>query len=335
MFIGGGFGPWKHPPVHETLTLAALIASDYKLDPKTTYNKAIQEYDYDNLEFLRGIVWNDDPACMLFNDEGLFAPKSDNFSRGLGKDWFVKFSDGHVFDLDCTKNGWFGHKNIIARSHFGDLQFLHSMADEPGELPEETKRKIINWIEIMYKLAIGEISAQTRLRDVELTREDGDHIYPLRDLFDAATIPTHDCTIHSFLTADHAYVNVKHDRRALGSCMHVIQDSYARGHCHRPIRDDGPPKRFGVVENFHSFRGQDAEAHTKYDFGAEEGLEDHDCSDISRFEEMDGCTDAIEQCTKLINFWCRKASWEEVLGWLRDEVFAVSKDATASNTNVD
>ncbi|EME43871.1 hypothetical protein DOTSEDRAFT_34437 [Dothistroma septosporum NZE10] len=119
------------------------------------------------------------------------------------------------------------------------------MADNPGESQAETKRKILNWLEVMYKLAIGEIHVHTKLRDVELTREDGGHIHPLRELFDGATVPTHNITIHTLLTTDHAYVNVRYDRRALFSCMHAIQDSYARGHCHRPAHEDGPPKHFG------------------------------------------------------------------------------------------
>lgn len=333
MFIGGGIGPFKHPPVHECLTLAALIRSDFKLDPNTTYNKAIQEYHYDTLEFLRGIVWNDDPACLLFNDTWWLA-KPDNYHRGIGRDWAVQFADGKIWDADCTKEGWLGHKNIIARSHFGDMQFLHAMADHVDERPAETKKKIMTWLEVMYKIAIGKISIATKLRDVELAGEEEHDRYPLRRLFDAGTRPADWMTIHTLLTHDHSYPNVKHDRRAIGICLHLVQDSYARGHCQREILKSEDPKRFGRILNFHSFRGQDEEAHKKYDFGDRE-MDDADCSDLDQFNDMDGCIDAIEQCSKLINSWYRQTPWEEVHTWLQDEVFEVSPEATPSNTNVE
>ncbi|KAI5364076.1 hypothetical protein Slin15195_G097320 [Septoria linicola] len=287
------------------------------------------------LEFLRGIVWNDDPANLLFNDQGWFNPDNENFSRGIGKDWAVQFADGAIFDADSTKDGWLGHKNMIARSHFGDLQFLHSMADVPGEAPEETRRKIMNWLEIMYRVAIGEISSDTKLRDVKIDGEDPNDTYPLRDLFDDATIPNINNTMHTLITSNGTYRKVMYDRRALGSCLHLVQDSFARGHCHRELLEEGPPKQYGDIMNFHSFRGQNAEEHQKFDFGDRE-LDNVDVSDISLFDEMDGCIDAIHASTKLINFWISKTPWDGgVRDWLKNEIFPLSTDATPSNTRVD
>ncbi|GIZ48821.1 hypothetical protein CKM354_001186700 [Cercospora kikuchii] len=334
MYIGGGLGPFRHPPVHETITLAALIHSEFKLDPATTYLNLILEKQADILEFLRGIVWNDDPSNLLFNNQGWFNPSNENYSRGIGKDWAVQFADGAIFDADCTKDGWLGHKNLIARSHFGDLQFLHSMAEVPGEAPEETRREIMMWLQIMYRVALGEITNEVKLRDIKTIGDGTETTYPLRDLFDEGTIPNESDTVNTLLTTNGTYRKVMHDRRALGSCLHLIQDSYARGHCHRELLSDSIPRRYGRIMNFHSFRGQNAEEHQKYDFGDKE-FDNVNVSDISVYEDMDGCTDAVHASTKLIDFWTRKAPWDEVREWLEDEVFAISPDVTPSNTRVD
>ena len=223
---------------------------------------------------------------------------------------------------------------MIVRSHFGDFQFLHSMADNEGEQPQDTKTKIMIWLEIMYKVAIGQISKDTRLRDVELPRDNEHDRYPLRRLFTQNTAPMDTDTIHNLLVWGCCYNNVKHDRRALGSCLHVIQDSYARGHCHRRTQHDGPPKQFAEVLNFHSYKGQDSHKHDEYDFG-DKKMSRVNCADISHFKGMDGCTDGIIQCTKLINFWMKKQPWEDqVSSWLKDEVFQVSPNASPSNKEV-
>ncbi|KAF8926638.1 hypothetical protein EDD21DRAFT_15817 [Dissophora ornata] len=331
MSVGGGFGPWKLQPVHETMTIAALIASDEKLDPGMTYDKAIKEYQYDTLEVLRGIVWNDDPANRLFNDSWFH--NNDNFNRGIGTDWAAYFADGKVFGVDCTKEGIFGRKNIIARSHFGDLQFLHSMADKEGEDPHDTQKKILAWLEIMYKVAIGQISKDTKLRDVELARDNEQDRYPLRRLFNNSTKPCDNDSIHTLMTSNTWYKNVKHNRRALGVCLHVIQDSYARGHCHRRIQYDGTPKQYAEIMNFHSYKGQDSHKHAECDFG-DKDMSHVNCADIGEFKNMDGCTDAIRQCTKLINFWKNNTPWENVGAWLQTDVFQIAHNATPSNTQV-
>jgi len=53
---------------------------------------------------------------------------------------------------------------VIYRSHFGDMQFLHSMAFSEKEHAGETKRKIMAWARLMYRVALGEITRSTSIR---------------------------------------------------------------------------------------------------------------------------------------------------------------------------
>ncbi|KAG0306239.1 hypothetical protein BGZ98_002747 [Dissophora globulifera] len=331
--IGGGFWTFKNEPVHEAMTIAALIASEIRLDPRTTYKNtvnAIIERQYDTLEFFRGVVWNDDPMNELFCNN-----KDDNFERGSGIAWAKYFAPAKFLSIDYTALGAIDRRNLIARSHFGNLQFLHAMADKAGEAPQETQKKVLVWIEVMYKVAIGQISVDTKLRDVQIPGNNDQDRYPLRRLFDNDTQPCDTDTIHTLLTSNHEYKNVKHDRRALGSCLHIIQDSYARGHCRRnKLPGFYSPERFGTISTYHTYSGQDSHEHEHFDY-CKVPMEEINCANIAEFKDMDGATDAIHACTRLINYWINKTPWEgAVQDWFTNQLFVVGANATHSNTEV-
>jgi hypothetical protein len=84
----------------------------------------------------RGLIWNDDPSCLLFNDNDYR-----NNKYGWGGEWLKEYKIGSP---TC----------LIQRGHFGDLNFLPSMATHHGEDANFTKSQLIAWLEVMYKLAI-------------------------------------------------------------------------------------------------------------------------------------------------------------------------------------
>lgn len=216
MKINGGIGHSFGEPVHENITLAALLAANVipaEIDSNVTYDSVIGGLSInvgkpDVWEFLRGVIWNDDPACALFNDQA-----DNNGSFGFGADWGLQYGEA------------LGPGNIIHRSHYGDLQFLHAMGAHVGEDPAVTKGKLMRWLETMYRLSVGdEVSA-------------GDAINKrLGEFFDDNTTPRGSETLRSLIMGTTpSYRNVKIDRRALGICMHIIQDSYALGHTRRKL----------------------------------------------------------------------------------------------------
>lgn len=211
--------------------------------------------------------------------------------------------------------------NLIGRSHFGDLQWLHAMGSSVGEEPRKTKAKILLWMEVMYNVAIGssELTPATRIEDT-----------PLASVFED---PRNYSTLGELFTRRHSPpVNVHH--RALGSCFHVIQDSYATGHTQRERSFSNGREKFGAVVNFHTYRGQDSGAHDRYDHSDGSGMP-HDLRDLEAWDGMSGCRDGVDNCITLAKFWCRKASWEgEVRPWLSDEVFQLSKKAGGSDAAV-
>ncbi len=213
----------KGNPVHENMSLAALIMAGV-LPEGTTYDDVVGRFrplpnQPATWEFLRGVMWNDDPACKLFNNN---PDNNADFAWGLdwGGDYMVEFKS-------------MSPDNITYRSHFGNLQFLHSMGCHPGEEPGETKRKIMLWLEVMYKLAVGQIAPYHRI-DAWLGQFFNEHTWPKGSAtFTELLMGT---------TSSFRYPRI--DRRALGSCFHVIQDSYAVGHVQRHL--ENPEEQINV-----------------------------------------------------------------------------------------
>ncbi|KAK3331331.1 hypothetical protein B0H66DRAFT_598818 [Apodospora peruviana] len=341
--IAAGPGQQVGQPAHENITLAALIQSGF-IKP-TTYNDVIGGFslkigDPDTWEFIRGVFWNDDPACALFNDD-----TNNNGNFAWGADW----GSGFKFNFGVFRD------NIIRRSHFGDLQFLHAMGSKVGESPSITRRNILLWLEVMYKLACGNqgISWNDRIDS------------KLGALFNDNTSPQGSSTFRALILGKTTrYTNVLLDRRAIGSCFHVIQDSYALGHCLRRVENRhqmvwadykapgavawvtgffkkapkivsfpaDSPGRFKEILNFHSYEGQ-SERHDMYDI-VQKGTS-LDASNVNSFNTLLGARDAIDKCSELVKFWQSRASWDDVVRPYFEEVFALSPQATPSNNKVD
>ncbi|KAI5777449.1 hypothetical protein EDC01DRAFT_624058 [Geopyxis carbonaria] len=316
---------FKGQAVHESITIAALLHSKkYPLSWETHAGNMTWLMDRDTFEFVRGIFWNDDPACELFNDDR--DPES-NRNTATGLVWYQRFSREDPRD-------------IITRSHHGDLQFLHAMATELGQDPNVTRQLCLDWAKLMYELAVGAVSEWTLLQDTYLKKS-----------FHNGTSPPGSIPLRELLLQGNAsnYNWVKIDRRALGTVMHMIQDSYSRGHCQREILNpqnidygtsnilkfqDNQPGRFGAIENFHYYHGQ-SDDHSSYDVKPQQfGSMAIVPKNLSTFDDIIGARDSIDQCTKLVAFWCDKVQWEDGPRQLLEEIFTLSQHATPSNTNV-
>jgi hypothetical protein len=199
-------GLLRKKPIHEDLTIAAFImAKPSARFPKgTCYNNL----DRGQWEYMRGLIWNDDPSCFLFEDN-----EESNTVFADGTEWARSFLNGPP---SC----------LTQRSHFGDLQFLHSMASGDNEDANTTKANLLGWLEVMYKLAIGidEVNETDRL----------DSRFPTR--FSGSSDPSGDKNLRDLiLGSQKSYRKIDIRKRALGSCLHAVQDSHAVGHTLRRL----------------------------------------------------------------------------------------------------
>lgn len=198
--IAGGKFHMMKQPVHENLTIAALVqAGCCEADQSETYEGIAEPFRFfsgqpntinwaqHQFEFIRGVVWNDDPLCALFDDS-----KGENSVYALGAEWYLQFDPDAISAL--IKVDIDREKNLIQRSHYGNLQFLHSMACNKDESAGETKRKIMIWLEVMYTLA-----AQNGSDGVDATGRMQLGQTKLKEFFDDTTQPRGTATLRDLL----------------------------------------------------------------------------------------------------------------------------------------
>lgn len=232
-------GPWRRgQPIHETLTRLSLVRAAARSGAPSPSKPDIDEY-------VRGAVWNDDPDGFLF-DERRF--------KWFGEPTTTKLSSGVLFAFHFLRAKRAGRSYgadepvLLKRSHFGDLQFLHAMAGE-GELPAVTHAAILEWAELTYGIATGRIPGTTPLEEVPVPGVAARFLPRVR----------RDAVERLFLISPRIKrvrgVDVR--KRAAGSLLHLIHDSFAAGHTTRDAS--------GAVLEFHSYERQDARRHALAD----------------------------------------------------------------------
>lgn len=292
--------PWDTlKPVHEYLTKAALEGASI-----TDLSK----------EIMRGVIWNDDPAVVLFDNDSF---KNMIFSRD--ERWNQKYKETLNF------------KNITARCHFGDLQCLHAMAATVGELPNTTISNIFLWFETMYKVAIGTIGTSTAISNTSIAPFFGTDSRPTES--QTVEYLLYGCTSEFYLSADATH-------RALGVCLHIIQDIYNGRHARRALLNpedqlpDGNFKqgtwaKFGPIEGFYVAPTTPLLNSVVHDSFAGNG--EMNLDDISSFNGISGARDGIDKCGMLVNFWSARQPWEEgVNEFIVAEVCELSDTAGAA-----
>ncbi|MCJ1282093.1 hypothetical protein MMC26_001416 [Xylographa opegraphella] len=327
MSIRGGPAGLFHQPIHESLTLAILISGNFGVAHGTTVDNATNE----DWEYIRGAVWNDDPACLLFDDDEVH-----NHVYSTGLKWGYFYNAGAIEWKNLSSSRF---RNPTGRSHYGDLQFLHCMASQSGELPVETKRKLMVWLEVMYKLANREdgINGDTEIGSTKLS-----------EFCPVLSLPPSFKPLRFLLANESSFEGTNVGRRALGSMFHIIQDSYAIGHTKRTLlnsqdkeSDDslkfkpGTVDQWGAIENFHTYSGQNEAAHSHYDYSNNPLSNSGNLGNLAQFDGFIGCHMAIEKCKGLMTLKQSGTKWNNgVKDYLDRDVFALSSRPTPANNQV-
>jgi hypothetical protein len=246
-----------------------------------------------------GIWWNDDPYGYLYRKDvwnGLLA-------------WLAaKRTAGRVRRLGLAQRGE-GMSRMLYRSHFDDFQFLHGMAARDADSPRRTQQQIIDWIAFTYRVSTGEIDEGAPLHKISS---------PLREL-----VPPADprWTV-SYLFKRSRMNGLATQGLALGSLLHVVQDSFSASHTDRAF-DASERCPNGRVTQFYAYQGQQARAH-----GAEDSRKSFNASAESRFSDLQN---PVEASARMILFARRKADWAgEVLPYVLNTLFCVDEHAEVS-----
>lgn len=272
-------------PVHETLTLYALRSAGLVTSNSRRDDAAVAEY-------VRGVFWNDDPCAQLFAENDL-APLQPSF----GIAWYIDFRRARP-----AASAKVGFTNLacplLGHSHFGELQFLHAMAEENCIEAALTAEKVVVWATLMYRVAIGDLPSDVPLRADRLGSLVSSRIGDLapNDLLRAKT-------------------STEVRQRALGSLLHVLQDSYAGGHVERSASG---------IERFLSYRDQDEDSHAHEDSWAKGE------TDLEKTLSVPGAREALDVSAKVLGMFRDKHKWEAVRDYLRRGPFALSPTAAKS-----
>lgn len=218
---------------------------------------------------IAGVRWNDDPpfqlqqiqsantSCKIKYEDG--RPMTIRFitqplcwsALFLSAEKQIKNNPSLRFDVSSQAA-------LPLRSHFGDLQFLHSMASADGEDPVETRNKILGWAEMIWGVVRGNYRLETWMKDIDLPAVQqyfGGSGWRIQELYTLG-----DGSLRLYV-ADVAF----------GSLLHMVEDSFAAGHVERmePANNaqcpGGAQRAPGPIVEFHSYLHQSTKGHAAAD----------------------------------------------------------------------
>jgi hypothetical protein len=206
-----------------------------------------------------GVQWNDNPPFKLDStqDDNCEVNQPIRLPDRQPNCWRILFGDAAK---RAAKGEYFRQSNgmaLLYRTHFGDLQFEHSMASWNGEEMEDTLRNIMTWAEFTYLVSIGQIAPSTKLYDIKVpgfSRLLG-HYWG-----DVTTLFTFGAGAYSSSVPDVAF----------GSLLHMVQDSFSRSHVTREAPSGACGNELsspnaGQVLEFHAYGTQDSNKHAAQD----------------------------------------------------------------------
>lgn len=279
--VAGKLGKLVKRPVHEEIT---NLAFNCPADLEALSNDeecAQRDAPFATAFIIYGVRWNDLPPFQLRKDEGQRCKKF--LTRGAACNiqqtirfstqpecWYCVFTNAEQFTAKggtiagCpAEKGGKRHValgNLLTRSHYGDLQFLHSMAVRDAMPAAETQAQILAWVQFAWRVSIGEIKPTQRLAQVDIP-------------FIAERFACTEWTVADL------YILGRQDKLlpsirdiAFGSILHTVQDSFSSSHTEREstaasgfCADNSQYQKPSRIVEFHSYGSQDGHLHDAED----------------------------------------------------------------------
>ncbi len=269
--LGTGWGVFTKP-VHETLTKLSLLEG------------GLLEEDQSAKQYKRGARWNDNPMSDLETRIPLW---------GL-----IKFGARYKFG---------SKKGLTHRSHEGDLQFLHGMA-EAGEQAAITQGKVMLWAEFAYKVGSGIIAPDTKLKDVPIA--EFSNLLLAKGKRNLGKI-----TVAGLFGTKKA---ARAQQRAVGSLLHMMQDTFAFSHSQR---EEQTGSNLGKIKTFLSYGAQKGSLHKQGDVPLGEGS-----SLKEKIMNTPNARQAVEQGARIASLIKNKIPWTAARPVFED-IFGLSEQA--------
>jgi hypothetical protein len=297
-FAMSGLLPMVKNPVHEAITLVAVGCNAALGQEKDcVVLNAIQA----NRFLLYGVRWPDDPPFTLdANKPPAIAscdPRVRLRSTAQPKCWVGLFNDAGKKSKTILANkpdtpafgpGYY----ILYRSHYGDLQFFHSMAANDGERASDTQRRMKMWAQFLWGVAIGQVPIDKPIRTLGFEE--------LKLYFPGETTAT------NLFATGIIEVRKNLNKVALGVLLHMVQDSFSQAHADRAPESGGQCDQIprfakpGKVTQFYSYANQTGKMHDEEDTFNSLGL-----------QTLQTSPNVVEASRDFVTLWNEKASWEQ------------------------
>ena len=324
----GRIGRVIKAPVHEEITQLGFGCPVDRASLSTDKLCGSPDRPYASAFVIYGVRWNDVPPFKLATGEGkcsfygkrCLTAETIRFTT-QPMCWFCLFDSasktaGTRPIAGCGAGPNESRGNLMTRSHFGDLQFLHGMAAQAGEDAVVTQAQVLDWLEFAWKVGSREIKPSEKLREI--------NIPTIRDRFSCTEWTVSELYILGHMSSEHGLAP-RLNQIAFGSLLHTIQDSFAAGHVEREA-DDGtemcgstnfrmPPR---IIE-FHNYSAQDGTLH------------DHEDTRSALVETAeDDWPRAVEATRNLAKLYEDRESWEAAKAYLRCLVALVPNARSSS-----
>lgn len=308
-WVVGNALPMIKSPVHEAIALRALdCTASAGEESACITTETVQQ----NQILLYGVRWPDDPPFALSKSappriKGCDANVTLR-STAQPVCWKGLFSDAQrVAKLRLSgkpDETAFGPGDyLLYRSHFGDLQFFHSMAAHDGEFAIQTLQRMKMWAQFMWGVAIRTTPVDRFIRTLEI--QDLEGFFP------------GDLTATNLLATGIVEVRRDLDKVAIGVLLHMVQDSFSEAHVERL------PESGGVCENIPRF-AQPGKVRQFYSYAGQAGrLHDHkDTFNALSFQTLQTSPNVVDVSRAFLTLWQEGASWQEAEQYF-DCVFAL------------
>lgn len=303
-------------PIHEELTVRSFkLVQERQMPGYQRVNDFVIE------KTIRGVRWNDDPLTLLPDHPSV---------------WFDNFKNASENSDRITD-----HYDLFYRSHHHDLQFLHAMASSDEEKARDTQKAVMMWSEFSYKVATGFIPVHTRFSKMyQFLSPEATHTFKkyftndglrknwtpaylfslkcVRQKVGQNLFTPLDCSETDWMAAKENVQNI-----ALGSLLHVIQDSFSDSHVSRNPEYEGEYSLIHGRSAINTFN-----AYTKQSFNLHRGADGYPKDYEGPMSERD--LNLEEVCAQIISNVLsdrgksrKKMLWSKTAGYLKNGVFRI------------
>ncbi|HMV59455.1 MAG TPA: hypothetical protein PKD38_19840 [Nitrospira sp.] len=256
-----------------------------------------------------GTWWNDDPLMLMWGEYWDLVEGMKRMERFFESPEKYPVSRGDK-TLDATDSlGW--------HSHFGRLQHLHFMTDLPmsptlrQKRVRTTREKALQWMQFAYNVATRKegfrpadkldptMAEELGLPSIALNHDVNDANVKIRTLFARFDVRNREARPPDI---------------ALGSMLHILQDSFSPAHtCRVEAIVDG--KRTAILHDVYNYNAQDDKKHKELDDIPQWLLR------YAKTKEHDYVNDPIVAGAWIIGAVQNGLEWNQVEKYLRSTIF--------------